>query len=451
MDDLWTNKWKPTSIDMVIGNTTAIKKIDDWLKNFKSSNINNLIISGNHGIGKSLAIQLLLDKYNFYSKIIYPDDIKNYRLNDDFNDFYNNTNSITNHINIKDKKKKQLALIFDDTECITLSSERKYILSIHKDNTKNKMFPLIFISNNNHSKLLTDLKKNCLEVKFYSPSTFDMIKLLKRITKKEKITIQDNSAAVKLIEFAQNDIRRLVNLLQEYSYNYKIINTANVQTFITASVEKNKDVGLYDAVLTLINKYNTYDEIYQLYETEKVLLPLMLHENYYKKILSPQNKRSFEEQLEQMINVTDSLSKGDNIETSIYTDQNWYLQNIHGFYTCLDTSYWINLSDETLSNSKIDFSADLNKTSLKNINKKNITNLTKIISKKSIYEILLLCKLTNQLVDKKESDIIINILKEYKNNIDIKDVELCLKIDKTIDFIKLTTKEKKEINNIIEI
>ena len=48
-----------------------------------------------------------------------------------------------------------------------------------------------------------------------------------------------------------------------------------------------------------------------------------------------------------MIKISDSISRGDNIETSIYTDQNWFLQNIHGFFTCINTNFWIN------NNSKI--------------------------------------------------------------------------------------------------
>ena len=449
MKELWINKWTPKCIDDIIGNKQAIKTIDDWLLNFDSNKTNNLIISGNHGIGKSLAIKLLLEKHNFYNKIIYPDDIKNYRLNNDFSDFYNFNSSIKSQIKFTNNNYQKLALIFDATECISLSSERKFIMNIHKDNTKKKMFPLIFISNNNHSKLLDDLKKNCLEVKFFSPSTFDIIKLVKNICKKEKIRVTEPPAVMKLIEFSQNDIRRLINLLQEFSYCYSEINNTNMEYFITNSLKKKIDIGLYDSVIQLLNNYNNYEEIFQLYESEKVLLPLMIHENYYKKTFSKKNKMDFNTQLEQAINISDSLSKGDNIETSIYTDQNWYLQNIHGFYTCLDTSFWINATDEQLPYSAIKFSTDLNKTSLKNINRKNISNLTKIISKKSIYEILMLCKLTNKLISKKKSETIINILKEYKKDIDIKDIELCLKIDKTIDFIVLSTKEKKVLTNLI--
>jgi hypothetical protein len=51
--------------------------------------------------------------------------------------------------------------------------------------------------------------------------------------------------------------------------------------------------------------------------------------------------------------------------------------------------------------------------------------------------------------DLSNTQYILDILKYYKNDFDIKDLELCLKIDKTIEFITLSTKDKKEINNLI--
>jgi hypothetical protein len=58
--------------------------------------------------------------------------------------------------------------------------------------------------------------------------------------------------------------------------------------------------------------------------------------------------------------------------------------------------------------------------------------------------------MTNHLISTKQTSIILNILKHYKEDFDIKDLELCLKIDKTIEFITLSTKDKKEITNLIE-
>ena len=447
--DLWINKYRPDNISNIIGNKFSIQKLNDWIANFDKHNDNSIIISGGHGIGKTMTVQLLLDKYNYKYKMIYPDEIKSFRTDMDFEDYYNFNNSIDSTVKMKSKLHTKLALVFDETESITLTSERKYIFNIYKINAKNKNFPLIFITNTYHSKLVNDLKKYCLEFKFLSPSSYELAFYIKHICKNESIPIIDEVCIEKIIEFTQFDIRRLVNVIQEYYYNFKTLNITDTNIFIDRSINKDIDIGLYDSSMNLINNNYNFEQIYKLYETDKVLVPLMLCENYYKKILSTKNKSSWHDQLEQIKEISNNLSIGDNIETSIYTDQNWYLQNIHGFYTCYTTSYYTNLSAKKLTKTDMKFSADLNKTSLKNINKKNVTNLEKIIGNKSIDEILILCKIANKLVVNKNSIEIINILKNYKKDINIKDFELCLKINKLIDFITLSTKEKKEINKLI--
>ena len=113
--------------------------------------------------------------------------------------------------------------------------------------------------------------------------------------------------------------------------------------------------------------------------------------------------------------------------------------------------FWINNS--ITNNIKIDdikFSSDLNKTSLKNINKKNINNLTKLLPNKSLEEILYINKISNHLVNTEQINDIVSILKEYNQDFDIKDIELCIKIDKTFDFTKFNSKEKKNINKLID-
>ena len=53
---------------------------------------------------------------------------------------------------------------------------------------------------------------------------------------------------------------------------------------------------------------------------------------------------------------------------------------------------------------------------------------------KSLEEILYINKITNYLVNKDKVNDIIQILKEYNSGFSIKDIELCIKIDKTFDF-----------------
>jgi DNA polymerase III delta prime subunit len=438
----FTDKYSPKNINEIIGNKSSISKFEKWIKSIKDRDENFLIISGKNGIGKTIISKTLLGEYNYNPIIIYPEDIKNYRQNDEFNDFYNLDNSINKKINFKNVKTKNVALVFDDTETITLTSEKKYIMNIFK-NKINSNIPIIFICNNNHSKLLNDLKKNCQEIKFFSPSSYDLKSFIKKIFKNEKIKIDNDDSIESLIELSQYDIRRLLNLIEDFTYNYKTLSEKNIEKFKKQTLLKDTNIGLYDATRILLNDELSFDDIYKIYESEKVLLPLMIQENYYKKICN--SKKTVKEKLDSVVSISDSISFGDNVETSIYTDQNWYLQEIHGFFTCIKPSKLSNEFNHQILGNLINFSSDLNKTSLKNINKKNINNLQKIIGNKSVEEILLLCKLTNYSFEKEDYNNIISILKQYKSKLDIKDVELCLKIDKTIDFITLKTKDKKQI------
>jgi len=453
-NDLWINKYKPLTLNKIIGNVNQIKSIKEWISNLNNSKSQGIIISGNQGLGKTLTIKLLLNELNYIPRIINPNEIKDHRILDDFNDYYNFVNSVYSKINFNDNKTNKIALIFDETENITLTSEKKYIMDIFKNNNKIKSFPLIFISNNQHSKLLNDLKKSCKEILFTNPTNEELKQLIKSISISEKITWENDIIIDKLILFAQNDIRRLINLFQELSYhlmNGKVTNS-KIDEFIEKSREKNIDVGLFDSTERILNNYLDYETIIKLYESEKVLLPLMIHENYLKKILN-KSKDSWQNIIYNIVKVSDSLSRGDNIETSIYTDQNWYLQNIHGFYTCLNTSFWINKNNSNYKIIKEDikFSSDLNKTSLKNINRKNIINLSKIINNKSNNEILMLNKICNHLIQEGKEDELIKILNGYNKDISIKEIELCLKIDKTTEFNTLASKDKKRINKQIKI
>lgn len=446
MNSLWINKYCPKNVKNIIGHKNQIRKFKTWIKDYKENKIKSIVISGSHGIGKTMTVKLILEELNYNPIIIYPNEIKEFRNNDNFKDFYNNKNSILFKMNTSSKlNNKKVAIIFNEAESISLTSEKKYVFNIFKENNKLGSFPLIFIANNQHSKLLNDLKKYCVDLRFFSPSMFEIKSLIKNICKKENILISNDDIIKILIDFSQYDIRRLINLLQELSYHYKSkeITNRRIQKFIRKSEVKNIDVGLFESTLLLLNKYNNYKTIFKLYESEKVLLPLMIHENYKKKV--SMKNLEYDNSLYKLLKISDSISRGDNIETSIYTDQNWYLQNIHGFYTCVNPSYWINKKNsKSLNLANIKFGSDLNKTSLRNINKKNISNLLKIIPKKSIEEILILSRISNNMMKESNHMKLLDIIKSYSKDISIKEFELFLKIDKT-------NLEKYELSKNIKI
>jgi hypothetical protein len=85
------------------------------------------------------------------------------------------------------------------------------------------------------------LKKNCEEVRFFSPSSIEITSLIDNITTKENLIIKNDSEIYEqIINFSQFDIRRLINILQELSYHFnKIDSPEMLKEFFEKSRKKN--------------------------------------------------------------------------------------------------------------------------------------------------------------------------------------------------------------------
>jgi len=440
MDNLWLLKYTPKTTNEIIGHKESINKIKYWLSTFNKTNTtSSLIISGIHGIGKTIMINLILNELNYHIINISSYNIKENKSIKNILE-YNNLNNYTLDNRINNKK---YALIVDDTENITLNSEKNFLFELFKDNEKNKYLPLIFLTNDQHSKLISDIKKTCNEIKIEQPTIEEYKKFIKGICKKETINIKDDEIYINIIKLCYYDIRKIIFTLQDLklSFNEQDITNNKIQIFLESSRKKDKDLGLFDATNKLLNNFKSIDKCYSLYETEKVLLPLMIFENYPRNIMNRQYKTP-QDLYNNLVNISDSISMGDLIETNIYSDQNWFLQSLHGFYTCCKPIYELNKNRLKNRYNEIIFTSDLNKTSIKNINKKNIYIIQDII-KKNINDILIFSNLITKLLKKEKYKNIKKIFKYYK--IENKYLEIILKIDKTLDKIILSQKMKKII------
>jgi len=216
MSELWINKYKPNKLNKLIGKNNAILEISNWINNLKNSKIQTLIVSGHHGVGKSILVKLLLKKFNYDSLVINQNDIKEYRNKDSLRGIFDSYNDEKiNNLNFR----KRVALIFDGAESITLSSEKKYIMEIFKKNNKSKSFPLIFITNLHHNKIINDIKKQSLYIEVKFPSNNEIMSILSYISKKENIRIKKSAIEI-LINYSEKDMRKLLYLFQDVHNNY---------------------------------------------------------------------------------------------------------------------------------------------------------------------------------------------------------------------------------------
>jgi len=468
--DLWIEKYKPKKISDLVTNTTAVKHIYSWLLSFdknkkiifskqkgkkkknggsidtinkKDPNLKScMLVTGGHGVGKSVTVEIVLKDLNYNVQKLDASILKSGKnIEDVINKIMINSN-ILNLMNGIEQKK--IAIVVDEIESITSSAEKICIMTLQKLNEQRWYCPVIFISNNQHNKLLSDIKKASLEIKFWPPFPSDMKKIMMKIITSEGMKIKQDNVINSIISHSQNDIRRLIFTLQDikYAYDNKLITTDMIDEYCKMSNKKDVDIDLYKATEELLYHYKSMDDCLRLYETEKVLLPLMIHQNYIKSIIA--NADNDDQANELIQKLSNLLSTGDVIENYIYGDQNWEMQEIHGFFTCVAPSYYLCRGlDEYPSMIKLIFATDLNKTSIKRINKKNIINTDRCFNDMNIIDYVYINKIIRNLISKGDIKQCVYLLKKY--NIKLEHIESLLKIDKIKDSkTSLTSKQKNE-------
>lgn len=423
MNSNWLNKYYSTNLSDYDNNQENINNI---IKNILDNNIKSLIIKGDTGIGKNNIIKLIAQKIKY--------NINYYKLNNkkeiSLEEFYNNINILN----------KQIILI-NKVDYITTINEKKNIQNINKlsNNSKTNNIFIIYFVEKTLTKTIKEINKNNKLITLNYPSYKLLNKIIINIAKNEEINI-DKKLYNNIIELCQKDIRKLILILKDlkYTFNKNLINIEKFNKFLNYTKLKIKNNNINETTKQIINKYN-YKNCQNSYNSNKVILPLMIYENFINRIKFTNDLDA----LKLLSKISNCISIADIIETNIYTDQNWYLQNIHGFFSIINTSFYLNNYTNVNNDYEIKFSSDLNKTSLKNINKKNYNNI-KIYLNKSFNDILNINYIISELIKNNNIDHIIKYINEY--NLNFKIIDMILKINK-INKIQINNIQKKLLQN----
>lgn len=475
--DNWLEKYKPTKVEDVLGDQTQFQKIDRFLKQFTKKNfdpskvtIPTIIITGANGIGKTLVTDIII-KDNGLEKVIA--DLSNVSVSRKTRKKPKSEKEIvgpkksvkTYYTSLKNSRKllptgeytnTKIALVFDDVSNISNPKEKEAIKAIIKENNKHKEIPIIIIANTKHSKTVNELRKMVTfslrktsngkkeskkiinEVVMVSPQLPDVEKFIKKICAAENLKIvkkknDEDDIYEEIWMHAQDDVRRLVNILEELKLMYvdSEITLEIFNQYRDTSKTKDRDPGIYEATRMLLNQYTSIDGALLLYGEDRATIPLMVHENYPLNIRQQYPKMTPTDQIDLIYKISKSISESDKVDGLIYSNQCWSLQPVHGFYSCVIPSFYVNQQPGKLCKAvKYKYTQDYNKTSIKKINNKVIKKAqeNQYLKKVSIYDFLYMATILKSLLNRKDFVTVATLMKPY--NLKLKEIESIIKIDK---------------------
>ena len=400
-DVLWSEKYRPKNLSQIVGNVDQINEIRKWFMSFKNRDLSikkALLFSGCPGTSKTSIAHAILNEFGY--------DIVEYNASD-----IRNKSQIENTIgkiigmNRVENTDRKFGIIMDEVDGMT-SGDKGGMLQLikiinplkgktsikknEKIQIENRWInPIICICNNNYEKKINELKKECLEIKFYKPTNSQLINVINNVMKEEKFMIED-MAKFKIAELSQGDYRKLMYIMQNLYVIWKNNNEVPLSCDILYEhqniiAKKFLSMNYFETTNKIFSQSMptlTVEECQRLYENEKCSLPMMIHENYLS-IIEVQST-TMTNKLNNCNNFVNSIILGDMIEKLMFTNQSWHLQNIHGIATCYLANHY---SNKYIYNGQPSskWTTTLGKFSSQKSNIKNINYLSHVINNNFSY------------------------------------------------------------------
>ena len=263
------------------------------------------------------------------------------------------------------------------------------------------------------------------------PSNYEMTKITNRVIESEKLNIDDDAVPF-VVKHAMGDVRRLINILQDIhiAFGDKDVSVEEVLKLFETFDKKDLDIQIYESTMAIFNKKLRIEELISYFEMGRLLLPIMLHENYPYII----NNREIDlpESLHKMIDCIDALIENDIFQTNMFKTQSWPASEPSGALLCGKINHIVtNLKKSIITTDTIKYTSLSNKISLYHTNLKLINSLNSRLginlTQDEIYFLseIIVYHLYNKNGKKEE---IVKILKRY--NLSIDDIDVLIRINK---------------------
>ena len=231
-DDVWTEKYRPKTLEQVIGQEQIVKRLKSYVK---SCNLPHLLFSGPPGVGKTAcAVSIARDMFgetwqgNFVE--LNASDERGIDVV---------RNNIKNFARTAPLGQARFKIIFlDEADALTSDAQSALRRTMERYTATCRFI----ISCNYSSKIIEPIQSRCAIYRFGPLSPKDIETMVRRIEKGEGITVtKDGMDAI--IYVSRGDMRKAVNALQSASTISKNITAETIyETTSTAKPQEIEDM-----------------------------------------------------------------------------------------------------------------------------------------------------------------------------------------------------------------
>src|SRR3989338_4966091 len=188
-------KYKPETLEEVVGNREQIKEIESWLKGWRKGEA--LFLYGPSGCGKSLIVELLAKKLNLELIESHANENRGYKELKD---------TVMKSAHQQSLLRRGKLVLIDEVDAVDSAKGVTEIIS-------GSDFPVVLIGETPYESSLSAVRKSCRLVKFCGIRHDLIAAFLKNICSMEKIEF-DGIAITQLARSCNGDIRAALNDLE---------------------------------------------------------------------------------------------------------------------------------------------------------------------------------------------------------------------------------------------
>lgn len=217
IDTSWAEKYRPQILDDVIGQSTIVTKLKDFVK---ARNFPSMIFAGPAGVGKTTCAMALAKE--LYGK----------RISESFLEL---NASDSRGIDVVRGRVKEFArtlsmdsstvkiVFLDEADALTPEAQHALRRTMEKYSAGTRFI----MSANYSSKIIDPIQSRCVVFRFKPLKEEEMMKYVERISEKEGLDIS-KKAIEALLYVSEGDLRKLTNTLQSAALSNKKIEEAAV-------------------------------------------------------------------------------------------------------------------------------------------------------------------------------------------------------------------------------